>query len=379
MPATGGASREAQDKMEKALEEALLKQAEEMQRLAKREQLEFYSHLRNERDKATFTLMMKMNPRALSNMRKEWFLREDALQLEEFLYVVNKHLIRTDGGDEFVMDTPEDREFGTQMFELFKDIDVNGDGDLEWQEFTTFVVEKANLLNKRQKLATIPHYHESTRSLDPSAEYRHRNDISKIVSIPYLHQFCMAEDTKRSIWVFNSKKGKHIATIATDAAPIALAALEPTRGTLVASFADMTIGTYNLDEPSLTRRYQQVNAFATPGVQMALSYAPVHSLLYSGATNGDVYSWKMEDRKMVQTLQGHTDIVMSLCLFDKVRAFLFYYYCYATFYLTFFSAFLFFNFLFFPHSLDSFSHPNISLLLLFLLRPPAQLSRLGLS
>ena len=31
------------------------------------------------------------------------------------------------------METPEQREFGINMYELFKDIDVNGDGQLEWQ------------------------------------------------------------------------------------------------------------------------------------------------------------------------------------------------------------------------------------------------------
>lgn len=298
----------------------IIKATASLQKQSKRELLEYYSRLRNEREKATFSMMMRMNPRALTNIRKEFFLREDALELNEFLFVINKHLVNKDGSDDFIMETPEQREFGTNMFELFKDIDVNGDGDLEWQEFTTFVVEKANLLNKRAKAATIAHYHDSTRNLDPSAEYRHRNDISKMVNIPALNQFCIAEDAKRSIWVFNSRLGKHIATIHTDSAPIAMSTLgEQSRGTLVASFSDMTIATYSLDEPSLTRRYKQLATFATPGVQMALQYAPASGLLYSGATNGDVYSWKMEDRKMVKTLSGHTDIVMSLCLFDKLN------------------------------------------------------------
>lgn len=76
-------------------------------------------------------------------------------------------------------------------FELFKDIDVNGDGNLEWQEFTTYVVEKANILNKRLKSTSIPHYYDSSESLDASAQYRHRHDISKFVKIPNLCQFAM--------------------------------------------------------------------------------------------------------------------------------------------------------------------------------------------
>lgn len=92
-----------------------------------------YSLLRNEREKATFAMMMRMNPEALTAVRKEFFAREDAVKLEEFIYIINKHLINKKGETGFIMETAEQREFGTNMYELFKDIDVNGDGDLEWQ------------------------------------------------------------------------------------------------------------------------------------------------------------------------------------------------------------------------------------------------------
>jgi hypothetical protein len=152
---------------------------------------EFYSKLRSNREKATFSMMMKMNPEALTNIRKEFFARRDSVTLDEFIYIIQKHLVNKKGDDSFVMETPEQREFGTNMYELFKDIDVNGDGQLEWQEFTSFTVEKANLLNKRQKLTSIAHYHDSTHTLDPSAHYRHRHDISRFVPIPQLCQFAM--------------------------------------------------------------------------------------------------------------------------------------------------------------------------------------------
>lgn len=92
-----------------------------------------YSALKNEREKATFSMMMKMNPEALTNIRKEFFARRDSVTLDEFMYIINKHLVNKKGDDRFVMETAEQREFGTNMYELFKDIDVNGDKMLEWQ------------------------------------------------------------------------------------------------------------------------------------------------------------------------------------------------------------------------------------------------------
>lgn len=169
---------------------AMIKEVENFKKSQQAEQ-DAYSKLRSDREKATFSMMMKMNPEALTNIRKEFFARMDSVTLDEFIYIIQKHLVNRKGDDSFVMETPEQREFGTNMYELFKDIDVNGDGQLEWQEFTSFTVEKANLLNKRQKLTSIAHYHDSTQYLDASAHYRHRHDISRFVSIPQLCQFAI--------------------------------------------------------------------------------------------------------------------------------------------------------------------------------------------
>jgi hypothetical protein len=114
---------------DQALQDAIAA-TKRLQQLAVQEE---YSKIRNEREKATFSMMMKMNPTALTNIRKEFFVREDEISLEEFIYIIQKHLINKRGDDSFVMETEEQREFGTNMYELFKDIDVNGDGMLEWQ------------------------------------------------------------------------------------------------------------------------------------------------------------------------------------------------------------------------------------------------------
>eukprot|EP01035_Chromulina_nebulosa_P019421 gene19421-25299_t len=211
------------------------------------------------------------------------------------------------------MTTDEQKEFALNMYELFKDIDVNGDGDLEWQEFTTFTVDRANLLSNRQKLASLPHYHDSSFMLDPSSKNRHRHDISRAVVMPALNQFAIVEDHKNAIFVFNSRLGKHIRTITTEAAPIAIEHVHDNdKDILATTGSDMTISTYSLDDPNPNRRYQHLTSWASPGVQMALVFQPESKILYSGSTNGHIYSWKINERNLISTLTGHTDIVMSL-------------------------------------------------------------------
>ena len=53
-----------------------------------------YNKLRSAREKATFTLMMKLAPDLLTSIRKEFFAREDSLQLNDFLYIIQLHLLK---------------------------------------------------------------------------------------------------------------------------------------------------------------------------------------------------------------------------------------------------------------------------------------------
>ena len=289
-----------------------------------------YSKLRSAREKATFAMMMRMNPEALTKIRKEFFAREDSVVLDEFIYIIQKHLMsdtqpaeEAGGGGASRSAkqevSAEHREFLSNMYELFKDIDVNGDGDLEWEEFTTFTVDKANQLNRRLKLASIANYYESSATLDPTAEFRHRNDISRFCNIPTQGLFAMVEDHRESIFLFNSRQGRHIHTIQTDSAPIAMETV-PEADVLVTSNADMTLNTYSLADPNPKKRFTKTSTWTSPGVQMAVKYVPdQHKLLYSGATNGNVYSWRIKGRSLVSTFSGHSDIVMSLVGLSKLN------------------------------------------------------------
>jgi hypothetical protein len=116
-------------------------QATNQLRLTAEKTRELYSKLRNEREKATFSMMMRMNPEALMNIRKEFFLREDAVKVDEFIYIINKHLLKSANQKEMENNIADQREFGFHMYELFKEIDVNGDGDLEWLVSLLFMYE----------------------------------------------------------------------------------------------------------------------------------------------------------------------------------------------------------------------------------------------
>ena len=54
---------------------------------------------------------------------------------------------------------------------------------LSSKEFTQFVVEKANILNKRLRMTSIAHYSENNNLVDSSSAARHRHDATSMIDI----------------------------------------------------------------------------------------------------------------------------------------------------------------------------------------------------
>lgn len=303
----------------------MLEATDELRAIAIDEQRMMYSKLRTERERTTFAVMMKMTSEALNNVRKEFFMREDSVDLHEFVYIIQKHLSgRGPATDErFEFASKEKQEFALNVYELFNEIDVNGDGGCEWMEFTQFVVDKASFLNKKLKVTTVPLYYESTPVLDPSSQTRHRHEMTKMVDMACLGHIAVAEEQQNRIFILDARNGAYIENhkgdIKTEASPISMAFVEEPSAVLVASLANMTIATYSVDDPNVVRNYSTLSTWATPGVQMALTYMPKTRLLYSGATNGSVYAWDIKERKIKETLSGHSDIVMSLVTLSKLN------------------------------------------------------------
>ena len=91
------------------------------------------------------------------------------------------------------------------MIELFKEIDVNNDGDLQWDEFTNHIVE----LGKEKKDSA---YVESFKEYYPSSirDGKHDKEIEKMVYCSKMkekHLIVLERDSKK-YKVYNSRTGK---------------------------------------------------------------------------------------------------------------------------------------------------------------------------
>jgi len=276
-----------------------------------------YSKLRKERETATFILMRMMDPNSLDAIRKEFFAREDSVGLEEFIYLIEKHLLSAKAAASGPSYTKQ--EFTDIMFELFKDIDVNGDGDMEWEELTKFIVEKANLLNSKNTLGGIPHYNDVSGDLDASATTRQRNEYSRVCPLVGLGTFAAVEEHSSTIHIFNMRSGMEAQSFTTESFPIAIEHL-PSRNLIAVSSSASTLSLYVADDPVPSKRYQQTASWLAQTVQMALAWMPSNEILYSGGNDGVINAWDVREKHpvLVAQMNGHTDIIMCLLAVEDV-------------------------------------------------------------
>ena len=86
-------------------------------------------------------IMMSLDTHNVSALRKEFEKRGDeGLTLTEFVHVMKHCLVSADGANGILKGVDE-KQLVCNLCELFAQIDINGDGTMEWDEFTSFIVE----------------------------------------------------------------------------------------------------------------------------------------------------------------------------------------------------------------------------------------------
>lgn len=76
-------------------------------------------------------IMGHLNYRKLQKIKEDFKKQEEGLSMEDFVKIMLVHL----------PDTRDPVGLVKNLMELFKQIDVNGDEQLEWEEFTGHIIE----------------------------------------------------------------------------------------------------------------------------------------------------------------------------------------------------------------------------------------------
>jgi len=141
------------------------------------------------------------------------------MKIVDFILIVKEHLLswQTDL-------TNREQKLIRCLLQLFYEIDLNGNGILEWDEFTNFIIEKATVLNNiKTKQDEIKSYTLSTTKLQfkaasvlksdevksesASIQPKFFNAINKVLYIPDIDRVAFYQEGSDKIYFMNHESG----------------------------------------------------------------------------------------------------------------------------------------------------------------------------
>lgn len=107
-----------------------------------------------------------------------------------------------------------DQDLKNGLCDLFSSIDINGDGTLEWHEFTAFVVEKAKIYAESDTALGVPPFTEvRPKSQDKKARTNlFASEISQVYFIAALDVLISFRQGSAIVAIADVVDGSHLAT-----------------------------------------------------------------------------------------------------------------------------------------------------------------------
>ena len=301
---------------------------------------------------------MKLDAHQLNHLREIFETRPDGLSMEEFISVMSKALPDTTG-------SRLDKDTVQSLRELFLQVDVNGDGTMEWDEFTGFCIDQGIAATLSHGSA-IPDqiYEEQTKYVDKSRAFD--STVECIDWIPELDKIFVSESRSSSLKVYDPNRGKRGPLLLhqiklehsksenlheTKGAAKDRIKLAPAKGAasksvvhpkcvtyiaemgmIVVAMSDIAIsfwdvGVYRRDPDAGIPWF--VKRVHTNSLVLKMSWCGPAKTLFTcgGLTSGHILAWKVTIEgqnndlmcRKVATLKGHGDVVTDLLSVVQMR------------------------------------------------------------
>lgn len=257
-------------------------------------------------------ILMYLDAQKVKLLQKEFEQDEDGLQVHEFVLVM-KSFLRSAiaAGPKSALSDLTELQLVSNLCELFAQIDVNGDGNMEWDEFTSFVVEMG-MHSAEDSVNAIQRYHPAPVE-DTS---KHATAISHVRYLSGMDRIAVCEQMSTSLKLYTPEL-EVAATISRDDGDVLCAEHIPELNQLVTSSSDLQLAFY--DDASLRLH----KTFHTPSSQLCMTWEPMVSTLFSAGVSGVVHAWDAEFMEEKYSMGGrsrdgsliegsHEDIVLDV-------------------------------------------------------------------
>ena len=189
------------------------------------------------------------------------------LTLDQFLRIMLHHAD--------IESEKESIDYVEKLIDAFKQIDVNGDETLEWDEFSNFIVETGISKQKNNFVDVIRNYHLSTTIKD---KQKHDNEIYKIYFFEQIKHLIVLENESKKILVYYYTTGALVANFIAHNGSVIAAEYLKGQNLIVTSGSDNYLMFW---DPS--KGYQLVNKIPTREIQLTMRwYRPQKYLITGG-------------------------------------------------------------------------------------------------
>lgn len=120
-----------------------------------------YNFIRQNDELLLNDLTLNFDPFTINVLKSEFIERDGEININDFIMIIKDHLIH------WQLDiSNRDRKLIRCLYLLFNDIDLNGNQQMDWDEFTNYIIEKAAVLNTmKNKNEEIKNYHQTDMRL----------------------------------------------------------------------------------------------------------------------------------------------------------------------------------------------------------------------
>ena len=190
------------------------------------------------------------------------------------------------------------KKITVSLIDLFKEIDVNGDETMEWEEFSNHIIELGLLRKDRTFRNVIKNYYPSEYVSDKE---KHETDIEKVYYFDSIKNLIVLEKESPKFKVYNSNNCELLCEINAHKGAILSAEILPEQNLIATSSNDLTINFWD------TSSFNLKQILSTPEIQLVVRNAVWNSssnLLYTGGSDAIIHIYDSNTLKEKATLSG---------------------------------------------------------------------------
>jgi WD40 repeat protein len=243
----------------------------------------------------------------------------DGLNVYEFCECMIKHLDLLSGKEDKL-------HIVSLLTEMFNQIDVDGDGSMEWEEFTAFVIQSGLMAtqggaggqaNEASDLQFVRDKYED--------KVVHGKEIRIIEFFPGLNHFLVASEKADHVKMFDHNS-TYVRTLQIPEDPQRLAKIvvldteycheENVLAVAASDFSitlwDMRKGRLGKNEPKILRTLK------APTSQVSMVWCHNHRTLFTAGVNLEIIAWNVKTQSVLGKLVAHKDMIMHVICIEEL-------------------------------------------------------------